>query len=207
MKFAKTFAKKIVQYQEHIPYHFWFNYKYFKKRLKIIINQYADIIEKRKHHCANEENECCVCLQSNDLMKTFCCHQYIHHVCLVHTLTFGNALCPLCRTKIDTVISFNSNDREESLDSDILSIVSYMYIDFMRFSSIFRRSLIYNEKMAYDFYTTNLTALDKICKKIDKHLAINTREHFSRLVEKDKLTVKPIMHKSDRQCLNICNIS
>jgi len=138
------------------------------------------------------DDECCICLESSNLMKTFCCHNYIHHHCLVHTFTYSSINCPLCRSPIQNSIKFNPSSLQESLDADILSLISSLHLELMKIYHVCNNQLKFTlakQNILQQFYQINMTAVSKICKKIDKHLHINIKPYFLNIVEKNKKTI------------------
>jgi len=153
------------------------------------------------------QDECCICLESKNLMKTFCCHNFIHHHCLVHTFAYSNENCPLCRAPIQDSIRFNPTNLEESLDAEILSLISSVHLEMIKFYYVYNNQLIYRlsrkQNIIKTFYQINITAVTKICKKIDKHLHINIKPYFLDIVEKNKKTL--IFKYEDNNC-SFCTI-
>lgn len=195
MKFSKELSNNIQKYKQYIPKEYWFNYKMFKKKLKYLVLDHYLLIHQRNLLTINNEkthddNECCICLESSNLMKTFCCHNYIHHQCLVHTFTYSNVNCPICRTPIQDSIKFNPQNEEESLDAGILSFISCIHLELMKIYYLCNNKLKYilmsRQYIIKTFYEINMTAVSKICKKIDKQLYINIRPYFLNIIEKNR---------------------
>lgn len=169
MKFNKTIQKYKVQYSNKIPTHYWFDYKHIKKLIKQT-NSYESV----------SQDECCICLESNtNLMTTFCCHQNIHHTCFVHTMAFSKApLCPLCRADIANAIQYDKDNTKQVFDANIISIISYIHLNMMKIKDVCEKKLIQNTELMKKYKKINHTALIKICKKMNKHLHVNTVQYF-----------------------------
>lgn len=223
MKFSKELLNNIQKYKNYIPKEHWFNYKMFKKKLKHLVLEHYLLIhqrnllnskdnlndEKYKTHMTNNEyDECCICLESSNLMKTFCCHNYIHHHCLVHTFTYAGMNCPLCRTPIQESIKFNPQNEQESLDAGILSLISCIHLEMMRIHHIcnnqLKESLISRHHILKQFYNINMLAVTKICKKIDKQLHINIKPYFLNIIEK-QMSSLTFHHDKEKKC-SFCTI-
>jgi hypothetical protein len=206
MKFSKELNKNIQQYKNIIQKEYWFNYKLFKKKLKSIILKHYLLLNQRNlinitylntcnvtltnHDDVSEIDECCICLESNNLMKTFCCHNYIHHHCLVHTFTYSNIYCPLCRAPLQDSIKFNPANTEESLDSEILSLISSVHLELIKIHYLCNNQLrTLKPTISKTYYNINMTAVIKISKKIDKHVHTRIKPYFSNIIEKNKATL------------------
>ncbi len=89
-------------------------------------------------------NECIICLESNDTtnpilkLNTFkkpCnCDSYIHKKCLLKWYTY-NAICPVCRISINTLIEENElplyntfEDRNDCTNSILFKCCCYLII-------------------------------------------------------------------------------
>jgi hypothetical protein len=190
MKFNKELEDYINKYKKYINADKWFSYKKFKKQLKSIIFKYPDIIKNIKNNIYNYDNEeCCICLENKNLMKTFCCHNYIHHKCLVHSLTYSNSYCPLCRSIINRTINCNINDNKERFDAEILGLVSNIHLNIINIETYYYNNRVSN-KILNEYIKINKKAIIKICKKIDKRLGINIRDYFIKIIENKKIFIE-----------------
>jgi len=187
MKFNKYMRYHIVKYNKYINQKAWFDYKFIKKQIKRIMRQYPMYINSFTYYSDNDS--CCVCLESDNLMMTFCCHNYIHHKCLVHTLAFSTPGCPLCRTDIAKAIKCNATEPREKFDADIISIISHIHLNIMRVENIIQQKLITSSKVLKMYKKMNYTAVTKICKKFNKYLHIDVRQYFKDFVEKHAILV------------------
>jgi len=183
MKFGKELGTYILKYKDYICGDKWFNYKIVKKIIKNISIIYPNIINNIKTYKYNYDNEeCCICLENRNLMQTFCCHNYIHHNCLVKSLAFSNPQCPLCRITIKKVLLYNVRDKKESFDSEILSLIGRLYQEIEKIKSC-NKELIKNKNIIKIYKDINLKAIIKICKKIKKMLAIDIKESMIKKLE------------------------
>jgi len=187
MKFNKYLREHTLKYNKYINPNDWFAYKFIKKLIKKTVRQYPDFINTFPSYSDSES--CCVCLDNENLMKTFCCHNYIHHKCMVHTLAFSTSGCPLCRSDIATAIKYDATYPREKFDGDIISIISHIHLNILRIENICKSKLITNSKMLKKYKQINYTAVIKICKKINKYLHIDVRQYFKDIILKNKILV------------------
>jgi len=178
MKFNKKLTSIVKKYEKHIPPHYWFDYK----RLKKILSDTCKLLHTlRDTH--EIEDTCCICLEGNHLMKTFCCHNSIHHICLVRVLC-SFASCPLCRKNIEKVLIFH-NDAEH-YDAKIITLISVIQLNIDKIENIYQQKLIAKKYLRkYCYY--NYTAVIKITKKIDKYLHTSIKNHFAEVIINTKI--------------------
>lgn len=190
MKFNKELDEYKKRYIKYISNDKWFNYKYVKKVLKYTIVYYSNVINNIKNNVYNYDNneECCICLENDNLMRTFCCHNYIHHKCLVHSLTYSKSTCPLCRSPIEKVIKNNKNDEKEGFDTVIIRLLSNMHLNIMNIEEFCINNKL-DKKIISVYKRINYKAIIKICKKINKRIGINIKEYFINLIEKRKILI------------------
>ncbi len=178
MKFNKKLTSIIKKYNKHIPPHYWFDYKYLKK----ILNDAYKLLQNIK--ISDNDDTCCICLEGNNLMKTSCCHNSIHHLCLVKVLCSFVASCPICRARIEKVIVYNND--VERYDNKILTLISIIQLNINKIENVYRQKLIPKKYLRkYCYY--NYTAVIKITKKIDKYLRTDIKGHFIELMSKTSL--------------------
>jgi hypothetical protein len=179
MKFNKKLIRVIEKYQKHIDLQYWFDYKRLKKMLK---DAYA---LKRKDVCEhiNEcEDMCCICLDNDNLMKTFCCHNTIHHTCFVKVLCSTIAKCPMCRAPMEKTLMYHTDI--ECYNSKIIALICVIQLNINKIESVYKKKLVPQKYLRkYCYY--NYMAVVKITKKIDKYLHTNIKDHFMQIV-KDK---------------------
>lgn len=183
MKFNKELHNIIIRYNKIISYDNWFEYKNIKKKIKNISIVHNEIIKNIKNNNYDyEDEECCICFENNNLMKTFCCHKYIHHKCLVYSLAFSNSYCPLCRETLGkTLSSCDTKNEKEIFDAKIISLISVIHLNIRKIENFYNTN---NNKIIPEYKKINYKALIKICKKINKKLCINLKEYFLLTVEK-----------------------
>lgn len=187
MLFNKELNANISKYKKYIDTDKWFEYKKLKKIIKYISIRYPNIINNIKNNIYNYENEeCCICLENNNLMKTFCCHKYIHHKCLVHTLSFSNSCCPLCREIINKMIICNLDDDKEEFDTKILSLISIIHINIIKIENYILYNKVTKNRIIREYKIVNYKAIIKMCKKIDKKLGLNIKSYFIEVINKNK---------------------
>lgn len=193
MKFNKRLQKIVNQYKKHIPHEYWFNYKSFKK----ILN---DITKIKPIHTMQDNEDCCVCLENNNLMNTFCCQNKIHHVCLFRVLASDIASCPMCRADIYTVLKFKNET--DYYNARIISLISMIQLSINRIETIIRQGTM-KEKYIRKFSEYNRIAVIKMCKKIDKNLHINCKPFFAELMNKHGILKENDKHHSilERICM------
>lgn len=175
MKFSKELKIYMARYNKYVSNDEWFEYKNIKKELKQIVSCYPRIITNIKTYKYNfDHKECCVCLENTNLMNTFCCHNHVHHKCLVKSLAFSNMLCPLCRSSIDKVLSNNKYDEKECFDSNVLSLIAKIYQNKIKIENYYKNNI--DNKIIKEYKNINNKAIVKICKKINKKIAIDIQE-------------------------------
>lgn len=185
MKFNKKLYKIEEKYHYYIPYEYWFNYKGFKKILKDILQiklNYVTNIED-----CNNEDCCCVCLENDNLIKTFCCKNKVHHLCLFRVLSSNIASCPMCRADLFKVLKSGNNI--EYYHSKVISIISIMYLNIDKIETIIKNKAI-KEKYVPIYIEYNRLAIIKMCKKIDKNLHINCKPFFIDLMNKRGILIE-----------------
>jgi hypothetical protein len=176
MKFGKE-LKSFIQSQHNINNDYWFEYKFIKKELKNIVINYPNIINNIKTYKYNyDNNECCICLENKNLMKLFCCQNFIHHNCLVNSLAFCNTNCPLCRKTIQNVLTYHKNNIKECFDIEILSLISIIHKNIIKIEEYCKYNA--DNKFIKDYKKLNYKAIIKICKKIKKSIAIDLNDYF-----------------------------
>jgi hypothetical protein len=179
MKFNKKLTGVINKYSKHIHPEYWFDYK----RLKKILNETYRLLHTLKSREApndTSEDICCICLEPDNLMPTFCCHNSIHHVCLVKVLCSFVASCPMCRASIEKALVFH-NDREY-YDTRILTLISVIQLNINKVENIYKQNCIPDKYLRkYCYY--NYIAVIKISKKIDKYLHSNIKGHFTEVIK------------------------
>ena len=187
MKFNKELRKYADKYKNKINSTYWFDYKLIKKLIKNALCKYPQFIASlpSKH----PDESCCICLENDNLMLTFCCHNYIHHACMIHALAFCNSSCPLCRTDIRNAIEYNPTNNKEKFDSEIMAIISNIHLGIMRIENICNQKLITHPKLLQKYKKMNHTAIIKICKKIYKYLHIDVMQYFLDVIHKHGVLV------------------
>ena len=191
MKFNKRLTKIIDKYQKDISPEFWFNYKACKKLLNDLINIRSQtpcvsfgVKSDEKKDDEYDEDTCCICLQDDNLMKTFCCNNYIHHLCLFRVLTSSNASCPICRADIHKVLAYKNE--HDYYNAKVISFVSIIQLNITRIEELIKLKVI-KEKHIDIFTNYNQIAVLKICKKIDKNLHINSKQYFQEYMKKSNI--------------------
>jgi hypothetical protein len=124
------------------------------------------------------------------LMQMFCCHQYIHHTCVMQLSACCGLLCPLCRANIHEYINKKLETRRQKLDADILSLFSRIHLDIIKIENVYNRRLIINFITLQKYCHINYKAIIKICKKIKKSLHIDIVDYFTGMLNK-KGIIKP----------------
>jgi hypothetical protein len=176
MKFGKE-LKSFIQSQNNISYENWFEYKSIKKCVNNIIINYPNIINNIKTYKYNyDNNECCICLENKNLMKLFCCHNFIHHKCLVNSLAFCNSNCPLCRKTIHNVLAYDKNNIKECFDIEVISLIGIIHKNILKIEEYCKNNT--DNKFIKDYKKLNYKAIIKICKKIKKSIAIDLKDYF-----------------------------
>lgn len=186
MKFNKKINKIAEKYHYYIPYEYWFNYKGFKKILKDILQIRLNYVMMNIQDCNNEDC-CCVCLENDNLIKTFCCKNSIHHVCLFRVLSSDIGNCPMCRAELLKVLKFSNN--REFYDAKIISLISIIHININNIEAFIKRKVI-KEKYLPIYIEYNRQAIVKMCKKIDKNLHINCQPFFIELMNKHGILIE-----------------
>jgi hypothetical protein len=192
MKFNKELDKVTHQYKYTIPKEHWFEYKKLKKLLKKAVNIMNNKLKYNPYAIQNYEEDsddtCCICLENDKLMKLFCCNNFIHHTCLVQVLTSRIPCCPMCRCDILKVITYESDDDLKELNATILSIISVIHLNINKIEYICNSNIIKNQKLLTLYRHWNYIAVIKICKKIEKHLALkNIKEYFLNVMKKNNI--------------------
>lgn len=179
MKFNKKLNKIVEKNKLYIPYDFWFNYKGFKKVLNDIkrLNK-----AEQKEIASDTEDCCCICLENDNTMQTFCCKNCIHHTCLFRVLSSNIASCPICRADIYKVLKF-TNEREY-YNAKVISLISMIQLNINRIEDVVRQKYIFNHKYMKIFIQYNRLAIIKMCKKIDKNLHISCKQYFIDVMDK-----------------------
>jgi len=179
MKFNKKLLSVIEKYKKHIPPQHWFDYKRLKKLLKdayALKSSSKDPYNDRN----NDEDICCICLENDNLMKTFCCHNTIHHTCFVKVLCQTIAKCPMCRAPIEKTLIYHND--AECYNSKIIGLISVIQLNINKIEDIYKKKLVPKKYLRkYCYY--NYTAIVKITKKIDKYLHTNIKEHFREIIK------------------------
>jgi hypothetical protein len=204
MKFNKNLDRIKQKYEYIIPQEHWFEYKRCKKLLKEILK----IINNDPYNNTSLDSEdcCCICLESNNLMRTYCCKAYIHHTCLLQVLISHIPACPMCRADIPKIISYDINNPRQILDAKILSLLSIIQLNINKIEQIYNSKIIKNSKLLAKYKTFNYTAVIKISKKIDKHLHMNIKTFFTNVMKKHNVLVAE-QEKTFTHCLcKICDI-
>jgi hypothetical protein len=185
MKFNKDIKIYSEKYKKYVQNDWWFNYKHIKKLLKEFVIKYKELSFNN-----DEDDECCICMENKNLMKTFCCHNSIHHVCLVHTLAFTtNSSCPLCRSPMLNVIKYDVTNIREKRDADLLGLISNIHINIMNIENICKNKKIKNSKVLQKYKEINNQAIVKICKKIYKRLNIDLKQYFINFINRNGILV------------------
>ena len=129
---------------------------------------------------------CCICFENDNLMKTFCCHNEIHHTCFVQCMAFCSSSCPLCRTEIVQAIKCDPNNKKEKFDTEIISLISNIHLNIMNIESVCREFKI-KSKFLQKYKKMNQNAILKICKKVKKYLHIDIKQYFLDFMNKNKI--------------------
>jgi hypothetical protein len=186
MKFNKEFDKAIYAINRDksvIPKHYWFDYKQLKKMLK-------NIIKTAQSPRSHTGDECCICLESTaPMMQTFCCHNCIHHKCLVDSLMYSSSNCPLCRTSFKPFFADMEVSLKERADARILSMIIYIYLNILKIENVSKGNLIKDASIRRKYIYLNRTAVTKICKKIHKKLKIDLKDYFLGVLQKRNIMV------------------
>ncbi len=187
MKFNKELNKYIQKYKKQIPPSYWFHYKSFKKIIKHCLVLQKDI---QIHYSATDDS-CCICLDNEHLMQTFCCKQNIHHICYINTVLYTSDLCPMCRKPISDYFAVqNALSIFDKYNMTILSLISNICLNIIKIENIYQEQLIHNSHILHKFCHINYIAVVKICKKILKLLHIDVRNYFENIMLKKNIIKK-----------------
>jgi hypothetical protein len=94
MRLDEKLSEYIERYSDTIPSKCWFEYKSIVKKISSVLRKYSDIDQ---YFVQDKCESCCICFESDKLMRTFCCHNCIHHKCFIDSITSVSERCPLCR--------------------------------------------------------------------------------------------------------------
>ena len=174
MKFHKTLCKNSHKYRLHILPDFWFEYKNMKKHINRIKTTYPSLITNTEKQT---DDECCICLEQEQLMNMICCNQNIHYTCFMKNIMY-NTTCPLCRSDIAT-INKNKQTEKHYFDAEILSLLSNIQLNILKVETVYAKKLIANTRIMKKYCHLNYLAVMKTCKKIKKHLHIDVLQYFT----------------------------
>lgn len=183
MKFNKKFKTIIDKHEKYIPRELWMKYKDLKKLLHeiILLRPSQDTSSLDADDC------CCICLENDNLMKTFCCNNFIHEMCLFKVLSSNIPCCPFCRANISEVLKYKNDSQYYYIR--VLSLISILQINIIAIESIIKQNII-SQKYVPVFCQYNQLAIIKISKKIDKHLHIKCKDYFIDIIKKNRIISK-----------------
>lgn len=197
MKFNKELNRFMTKYCKNVPLNGWFDYKIIKKKLKIIVQTYNSVIETLKSY-NNDEEECCICLDNKNVMKTFCCSQPIHHTCYIAALVYTSQSCPLCRQPSFGYFQHKDMIKEniQKLNIEILSLISCIHLNIIKVENICESHIIRNHNIRLKYCSINYNAVIKICKKILRYFYVDVKDYFLKFMHKKNI-LKPYYHKDN----------
>ena len=201
MKFNKQLDKIITKYKYIIPPEHWFEYKKVKKLLKDATKVIKFSLQYNPYqNNQNDDDCCCICLENNKLMRTFCCKNLIHHICLMQVLTSPVSSCPICRSHILKVLCHDINNPKNVFDAKILSLVSTIQLNINKIEQVSNSKIIKNPQLHDLYRKNNYLAVVKICKKIEKQLHINIKDYFISVMKKNNILTNEIQNKQYNYC-------
>lgn len=193
MKFNKTLRAQMTKYKHIIPNQYWFEYKDIKKIIKQLSNYNS---YNQKEH---ETNECCICLDSRNLMSTFCCNQPIHHECLIRCILSNNVspICPLCRQDMMNYFQNASmiKDLQHKHNLQIISMLGKIHLNILKIENVYNKLQV-KKKIVKTYVSYNHKAILKICKKIKKHLHHDFTRYFQEIMAKNNIICQQPIAKS-----------
>lgn len=205
MKFNKVLNKHIEEYKHIVPSVYWFEYKKIKKLLNKVLEIQKHITPAITDTSVSESADCCICLENTaPMMQTFCCHNVIHHKCIVDSILHTSITCPLCREDFQQYFKNPPTTRcQAAIDCNVLSMISWIYLNIMKIENVWKHNWITDEKIKQHYITQNYTALIKICKKIKKCINIDLQDYFLDIVKKHKIlpeytTSVSVKHKKNK---------
>jgi hypothetical protein len=181
MKFGKEYSKYIIKIKEIDNRIVYVDYKNLKKLIKNIIENYSDIITYNSNIIYNTDDECCICLDNKNLMKTFCCHNYIHYTCFIDSMMNCSQSCPYCRCNLKDSIKYKN--KLEEYDACIISLLSVIHIYLYDIERYCKNNSIKDYDTLVKYKQLNYIAIIKICKKINKKLNIDCKKYFINYIQ------------------------
>jgi hypothetical protein len=176
MRFDEKLRTYIMRYRDDIHQEYWFEYKSLIKRIASMLRKYSDIDQ---YVCQDKSEDCCICLENGKLMRTFCCHNHIHHKCLIDSIISVSEKCPICRKdclQFFDSSTYHTKSLEEQFNLDILSIISLIYLNILRIEKYINHNMPNNDPLTQKYSHINYIAIQKICEKIETFLHINVQD-------------------------------
>jgi hypothetical protein len=195
MKFNKELNNHIQKYKNDIPNTYWFDYKFIKKHLKHIVLRFKECIENPI--ITEVDDCCCICLENSNVMKLFCCDNYIHHICLLECMTRVSNECPLCRNDLIHYIKspWYLHSDNINYNIEIIKILSNIHLNIIKIEHIISSKMI-SKNIIQNYINANYLAIIKICKKVDKNLKLNCKQYFINIMNKNKIILYKPTKKS-----------